>query len=56
MVSQKTRLIAAALITGIPFRAAVSQEPFSGLWFALLLASLLSAILLVREYRQYQAE
>ncbi|WP_158600096.1 hypothetical protein [Halorubrum sp. Atlit-28R] len=55
MVSQEVRLIAAALLAAIPLRAAGSQEPLSGFWFVLLSGSLLGVILLIREYRQYQA-
>ncbi|WP_224338284.1 hypothetical protein [Haloprofundus halobius] len=56
MVSEKTRLIVAALLTGIPFGLAAKQEPFSGVSFVLLFGSLLGALVLFKEYRQYQSE
>jgi hypothetical protein len=56
MVSPRVRLIAAALLTGGLFRAADSQEPLSGLWVALLAGSILSALILIWEIREYQSE
>ncbi len=56
MVSPRVRLIAAALLTGGLFRAADAQKPLSGLWVALLAGSILSALLLIREVRDYQSE
>ena len=56
MVSSRVRLIAAALLTGVLFRAADSQEPLSGAWVGLLVGSILSALLLIREVREYQSE
>ena len=54
MVSQRTRLLAAALLTAVLFRLAGSQDPFSTSWTILLGGSALSAVLLVRELREYQ--
>ncbi len=56
MVTWRTRLVVATLLTGILFQAAARREPFSRLWFGFLAGSLLSAILLIKVYREGQPE
>lgn len=56
MVSWRTKLVVAALLTGTLFQAVTRREPFSPLWAGLLVASLLSALLLVRVYRHGKPE
>jgi hypothetical protein len=53
MVSPRTRLIAAAVLTAVLLRLAGSQEPYSASWAVLLVGSVVFAALLVREFREY---
>ncbi len=55
MVSEKTKLIALALLTGYLFRSAGSQRPFSPIWLGLFFGCLLSGVFLIRVLRQYQS-
>ena len=53
MISEETKLIVFALLTGLLFRATDPQEPFSLVWLVLLFGSLLSGVFLIRVYRHH---